>query len=227
MAKTPGTGCFMLMTTGDEAVTSQSVPDHHHRQQARRYASVCPGKQRFIAGAAIQWLRDGLKDHRRCARLGYFAMKVPHTDGVYVVPAFAGLGAPYWDMYARAPSWGITGHHQGASHPGDAGVFGISDPRCAGRDGERFRTGLENPARVDGGASVTSMLMQFQSDILGANVERIRIIETTALGRRLPGRTGGGLLETGRYYEQMAIGCYLCAFYGGRGATACTVAGRR
>jgi glycerol kinase len=183
MAKnTYGTGCFMLINTGAELIHSRSglvstiawgLEDEVH------YAlegSV------FIAGAAIQWLRDALKIIDESPDSEYFAMKVPHPDGVYVVPAFAGLGAPYWDMYARGAIFGLT---RGATkaHLIRATLESLAYQTRDVLDAMKKDAELSlQVLRVDGGASANNLLMQFQSDILGVVVERPRIIETTALG---------------------------------------------
>ncbi len=183
MAKnTYGTGCFMLMTTGDEAVTSRSG-------LVTTIASKLDGTPQyalegsvFIAGAAIQWLRDGLKIIDDAPDSEFYAMKVPHTDGVYVVPAFAGLGAPYWDMYARGAILGLT-RGTTKAHIIRATLESLAYQTRDVLDAMEKDSGLSlQTLRVDGGASANGLLMQFQADILGANVERPRIIETTALG---------------------------------------------
>lgn len=183
MAKnTYGTGCFMLMATGGEAVTSRSG-------LVTTIASKLDGSPQyalegsvFIAGAAVQWLRDGLKIIDEAPDSEYFAMKVPDTGGVYVVPAFAGLGAPYWDMYARGAILGLT---RGATkaHLIRATLESLAYQTRDVLDAMEKDSGLPLKAlRVDGGASANGLLMQFQADILGVKVERPRIIETTALG---------------------------------------------
>ncbi|MCO6492503.1 MAG: glycerol kinase GlpK [Phaeodactylibacter sp.] len=183
MAKnTYGTGCFMLMTTGDEFVASNSG-------LLTTIASKLDGTPQyalegsvFIAGAAIQWLRDGLKIIDDAPDSEFYAMKVPHTDGVYVVPAFAGLGAPYWDMYARGAILGLT-RGTTKAHLIRATLESLAYQTRDVLDAMKKDSGLPlRTLRVDGGASANGLLMQFQADILGADVERPRIIETTALG---------------------------------------------
>ncbi|MEO1434613.1 MAG: glycerol kinase GlpK [Bacteroidota bacterium] len=183
MAKnTYGTGCFMLMQTGDKLV-------HSNAGLLTTIAWGLDGKVEyalegsvFIAGAAVQWLRDGLKIIDESPDSEFFAMKVEDTDGVYVVPAFAGLGAPYWDMYARGAIFGLT-RGTNKSHLIRATLESLAyqtkDVLSAmEKDAGRPLTSL----RVDGGASANNLLMQFQSDILGTPVQRPEIIETTALG---------------------------------------------
>ncbi|MCP4123718.1 MAG: glycerol kinase GlpK [Bacteroidetes bacterium] len=183
MAKnTYGTGCFMLMNTGFEPVESKSG-------LLTTIAWGLDGKVEyalegsvFIAGAAIQWLRDGLKIIDSAPDSEYFSMKVPDTDGVFVVPAFAGLGAPYWDMYARGAILGLTrgttkAHLIRATL--ESLAYQVYDVLQAMEDD----SGLElTTLKVDGGACVNNLLMQFQSDILETRVERPSVIETTALG---------------------------------------------
>jgi glycerol kinase len=183
MAKnTYGTGCFMLMATGDELVVSQAgllTTIACKLDGSPQYAlegSV------FIAGAAIQWLRDGLKIIDESPDSEYFALKVPDTDGVYVVPAFAGLGAPYWDMYARGAMFGLTrgttkAHIIRATL--ESLAYQTKDVLAAMEKDAGFPL---QALRVDGGACANNLLMQFQADILGVQVERPQIIETTALG---------------------------------------------
>jgi len=136
----------------------------------------------FIAGAAIQWLRDGLKLIDQAPDSEYFAMKVSDTDGVYVVPAFAGLGAPYWDMYARGAIFGLTRGTRKA-HLIRATLESLAYQTKDVLEAMEQDSGLEmSNLRVDGGASANNLLMQFQADILGAQVERPKVTETTALG---------------------------------------------
>ncbi len=183
MAKnTYGTGCFMLMNTGEKMVQSKSGLLTTIAWGLNGKVTYALEGSVFIAGAAIQWLRDGLKIIDESPDSEFYAMKVPSTDGVYVVPAFAGLGAPYWDMYARGAIFGLTrgtdkAHLIRATL--ESLAYQTKDVLTAmQRDSNVNLTSL----RVDGGASANNLLMQFQSDILGAKVERPKIIETTALG---------------------------------------------
>ncbi len=179
---TYGTGCFMLMNTGTEFVPSNNG----------LLTTLCWGLDDkvnyalegsiFIAGAAIQWLRDGLKILDEAPDSEYYASKLQDNDGVYVVPAFAGLGAPYWDMYARGAIFGLTrgttkAHIIRATL--ESLAYQTQDVLDAmQRDAHQPIAKL----RVDGGASANDMLMQFQADILGCEVERPAVVETTALG---------------------------------------------
>jgi glycerol kinase len=183
MAKnTYGTGCFMLMNTGTEL----------HHSEAGLLTTVAwqiDGKTEyalegsiFIAGAAIQWLRDGLKLIDKAKDSEYYAGKVEDSGGVYVVPAFAGLGAPYWDMYARGAIFGLT---QGTGKPEiiRATLESLAYQTRDVIDAMRKDSGLEMKClRVDGGATENNLLMQFQADVLNARVDRPAILETTALG---------------------------------------------
>ncbi|MCF6094728.1 glycerol kinase GlpK [Microaerobacter geothermalis] len=183
MAKnTYGTGCFMLMNTGEKAVSSQSG-------LLTTIAWGLDGKVEyalegsiFIAGAAVQWLRDGLKLIDTAPDSEYYASKVQDTDGVYVVPAFAGLGAPYWDMYARGAIFGLT-RGTTKEHIIRATLDSLAYQTKDVLGAMEKDSGIELKAlRVDGGAVANNLLMQFQSDILGVNVERPKVTETTALG---------------------------------------------
>ncbi|MFK7933999.1 MAG: glycerol kinase GlpK [Saprospiraceae bacterium] len=183
MAKnTYGTGCFMLMNTGDTPVTSESGLLTTIAWGLDGKVTYALEGSVFIAGAAIQWLRDGLKIIDSAPDSEFYAMKVPHTDGVYVVPAFAGLGAPYWDMYARGAIFGLT-RGTTKSHLIRATLESLAYQTRDVLDAMEKDSGVPlKSLRVDGGASANNMLMQFQSDILGVEVERPTIIETTALG---------------------------------------------
>ncbi|MGB0929447.1 MAG: glycerol kinase GlpK [Chitinophagales bacterium] len=183
MAKnTYGTGCFMLMNTGIEMIESKSG-------LLTTLAWGLDGKVEyalegsvFIAGAAIQWLRDGLKIIDSAGDSEYFSDKVPHTDGVYVVPAFAGLGAPYWDMYARGAIFGLT-RGTTKAHFIRATLESLAYQTRDVLDAMEKDSGIKLSAlNVDGGASANSLLMQFQADILDVAVKRPKVIETTALG---------------------------------------------
>lgn len=183
MAKnTYGTGCFMLMNTGTEAV-------HSKNGLVTTIAWGLNGKVHyalegsiFIAGAAIQWLRDGLKLIDESPDSEYYAMKAPSTDGVYVVPAFAGLGAPYWDMYARGAIFGLT-RGTNKAHLIRATLESLAYQTKDVLEAMEQDSGVPlKTLRVDGGASANNLLMQFQADILDVEVERPKITETTALG---------------------------------------------
>ncbi|MFW6029741.1 MAG: glycerol kinase GlpK [Halanaerobiales bacterium] len=196
MAKnTYGTGCFMLMNTGKEAVKSENgllTTIAWNVDGEVRYAlegSI------FVAGAAVQWLRDELKIIDSAADSEYFATKVDDSGGVFVVPAFTGLGAPYWDMYARGTIVGLT---RGSSkeHIIRATLESIAYQSRDVLEAMEADSGLElKKMKVDGGAVENDFLMQFQADILGSEVERTKINETTALGAAYLAGLGVGFWE--------------------------------
>jgi len=182
MAKnTYGTGCFLLMNTGERPLASRNrlLSTIAWDADGRRYA--LEGAV-FVGGAVVQWLRDGLGLIARSADVEALAASVPDAGGVYLVPAFTGLGSPHWDAYARGTivglSRGTTRAHL-ARAALEAIAFQSADVLAAmQRDADRSLTEL----RVDGGASVNNLLMQFQADLLGVPVVRPRVTETTALG---------------------------------------------
>lgn len=183
MAKnTYGTGCFMLLNTGTEAVHSKNGLVTTIAWGLDGQVHYALEGSIFIAGAAIQWLRDGLKLIDESPDSEYFAMKAPTTDGVYVVPAFAGLGAPYWDMYARGAIFGLT-RGTSKSHLIRATLESLAYQTKDVLEAMEQDSGVPlKTLRVDGGASANNLLMQFQADILDVEVERPKITETTALG---------------------------------------------
>ena len=179
---TYGTGCFLLMNTGETLVRSRNglittiASGVNGRIQYALEGSV------FVGGAVVQWLRDELHLITEASDTEYFAKKVPDSAGVYLVPAFTGLGAPYWDMYARGALVGLT-RGAGRNHIIQAALESI-----AYQTGDVLRA-MERDAgmplrelRVDGGASANNFLMQFQADIIGRTLRRPMIRETTALG---------------------------------------------
>ncbi len=206
MAKnTYGTGCFMLMNTGETPVKSK-------QGLLTTIAWGLDGKVEyalegsvFIAGAAIQWLRDGLKMIDESPDSEYFAMKVKDTDGVYVVPAFAGLGAPYWDMYARGAMFGLT---RGTTKQHiiratlESLAYQTKDVLDAMQKDSKITL---NALRVDGGACANDLLMQFQSDMLQTDVQRPKVIETTALGAAYLAGIAVGFYEKKQISKNWAI----------------------
>lgn len=183
MAKnTYGTGCFMLMNTGTEAVTSQNGLLTTIAWEVDGVVEYALEGSVFIAGAAIQWLRDGLKIIDESPDSEHYANKVEDSDGVYVVPAFAGLGAPYWDMYARGAIFGLTRGTR-KSHLVRATLESLAFQVRDVLEAMQQDAGIELASlRVDGGASANDLLLQFQSDILDKGVERPMVTETTAFG---------------------------------------------
>ncbi|MFV9568245.1 glycerol kinase GlpK [Thermoanaerobacter mathranii] len=183
MAKnTYGTGCFMLMNTGEKAVPSNTGLLSTIAWGIDGKVEYALEGSIFIAGAAIQWLRDELRIIDNSPQSEEYALKVEDTNGVYVVPAFVGLGAPYWDMYARGTIVGLT---RGAKreHIIRATLESIAYQTRDVLEAMQEDSGIRLQAlKVDGGASANNFLMQFQSDILGVPVDRPQVIETTALG---------------------------------------------
>lgn len=179
---TYGTGCFMLMQTGTQAVRSQNNLLTTPAWKIDGQTAYALEGSVFIGGAVVQWLRDGLGIIKSSAGVEALAASVSDTDGVYLVPAFAGLGAPHWDPYARGTMVGLT---QGttAAHIARAALESIAyqsrDVLVAMEaDAQVSLTEL----RVDGGATANDLLMQFQADVLGVSVVRPQVAETTALG---------------------------------------------
>jgi len=183
MAKnTYGTGCFMLMNTGKKMVTSKSGLLTTIAWGVDGKVSYALEGSIFIAGAAVQWLRDSVKLIDESPDSEYFAAKIESSEGVVVVPAFAGLGAPYWDMYARGAIFGLT-RGSTNNHIIRATLESMAYQTRDVLDAMKKDSNIDLATlKVDGGACANDLLMQFQSDILGTNVERPKIIETTALG---------------------------------------------
>jgi glycerol kinase len=183
MAKnTYGTGCFMLMNTGTKRIASKNnllttvawrVGD---RTEYALEGSI------FIAGAVVQWLRDGLEFFRSAAEIEALAAGVSDTGGVYLVPAFAGLGAPHWDQYARGTIVGLT-RGSTKAHIARAALEGIVLQVMDVLKAMEADAGIKlKELRVDGGASANDLLMQLQADLLNVPVVRPKVAETTALG---------------------------------------------
>ncbi len=179
---TYGTGCFMLMNTGQEPMASENNLLTTIGWGIDGGVTYCLEGSVFIAGAVVQWLRDGLGLIENSSDIEPLAASVPDSDGVVIVPAFTGLGAPYWDAYARGAILGIT-RGTTAAHLARAAVESMAFQtrdllEAMGRDaGLRLES-----LKVDGGASVNDDLMQFQADILDVTVRRPVVAETTALG---------------------------------------------
>ena len=179
---TYGTGCFMLMLTGEKMVHSGNGLLTTIAWGINNKVEYALEGSIFIGGAAIQWLRDSLKIIYDAKDSEYFATKVEDSLGVYVVPAFVGLGAPYWDMYARGAILGLT-RGTTRNHIIRATLESIAYQTRDVLELMRNECGIDLcDLRVDGGACANNFLMQFQADILGVPVERPEIIETTALG---------------------------------------------
>jgi len=179
---TYGTGCFMLLNTGSEPVYSEKGLLTTVAWGLPEGTSYALEGSVFVAGAAIQWLRDGLGIIERAAESEELAASVHDTGGVYLVPAFVGLGAPYWDAYARGLIVGVTRGTERA-HVVRATLESIAYQTRDVLEAMAEESGLDlKTLRVDGGAVVNDFLMQFQADILGVPVERPVVSETTALG---------------------------------------------
>jgi len=179
---TYGTGCFMLMNTGQTIHQSRNGLITTIAWGLNGTVEYALEGSVFIAGAAIQWLRDSLHIIDQSKDSEYFAEKALGSNEVYVVPAFAGLGAPYWDMYARGAIFGLT-RDTGKDHLIKATLESLAYQTKDILNAMQEDAGLElSSLKVDGGASSNNILMQFQADILGVEVERPEIIESTALG---------------------------------------------
>ncbi len=183
MAKnTYGTGCFMLMNTGPQKIKSKSGLLTTIAWGLNGQVEYALEGSVFIAGAAVQWLRDGIRLIDTAPDSEYFASQVEDTDGVYVVPAFAGLGAPYWDMYARGAIFGLT-RGTSKAHLVRATLESLAyQTRDVLNAMEKDAAIQLQSLRVDGGAAANNLLMQFQSDILSVPVDRPKVLETTAMG---------------------------------------------
>lgn len=183
MAKiTYGTGCFMLMNTGDKPVVSKNGLLTTIAWGINNHISYALEGSIFVAGAAIQWLRDEMRIIRTAGESETMAMSVTDTKGVYFVPAFVGIGAPYWDMYARGTITGLTRGAR-AEHIVRAALEAIAYQTKDILDSMEMDSGISlEKLQVDGGASENNFLMQFQSDILNVNIERPENRETTAVG---------------------------------------------
>ena len=179
---TYGTGCFMLMNTGTTAVSSKNNLLTTVAWKVGGVTSYALEGSVFIAGAAVQWLRDGLKIIKTSSDVQALAASVVDSDGVVVVPAFAGLGAPHWNPYARGTIFGLSRGTTDA-HIARATLESIAFQTYDVLKAMESDAGLPiAELRVDGGATVNDLLMQFQSDVLGVKVIRPEVIETTASG---------------------------------------------
>lgn len=179
---TYGTGCFLLMNTGDKPVFSKKKLLTTVAWQIKDKVTYALEGSIFVGGSVVQWLRDNLRVIYSSAEVESLARSVPDNGGVYFVPAFTGLGAPYWDQYARGALFGLT-RGSNVAHIARAALEGIAYQVYDIVKAMESDTNLElKNLKVDGGASRNDLLMQFQSDILVTEVLRPRITETTALG---------------------------------------------
>lgn len=179
---TYGTGCFLLLNTGTTAVASHNnLVTTVAWKRGERMDYALEGSV-FVGGAVVQWLRDGLQIVRSAGEIEALAATVPDNGGVYLVPAFTGLGAPHWDAYARGAMFGLT---RGAtrSHIARAALEAIAFQSADVLTAMQKDAGIAlTELRVDGGATANNLLMQFQADLLGVPVVRPQVLETTALG---------------------------------------------
>lgn len=179
---TYGTGCFLLMNSGDKPVHSQNNLLATIAWKIGNEVTYALEGSIFVGGAIVQWLRDGLGIVRSSSEIEALAGQVPDAGGVYFVPALTGLGAPYWDQYARGVISGIS-RGTTAAHIARAALEGIAFQIMDVLGAMQKDAGIElKELRVDGGAAANNLLMQFQADVLGTSVVRPRVIETTALG---------------------------------------------
>jgi glycerol kinase len=207
MAKnTYGTGCFMLMHTGGKAVPSHSGLLTTAAAQSGKSLQYALEGSVFIGGAVVQWLRDGLGVIKSSVDVETLAASVPDAGGVYLVPAFAGLGAPHWDPYARGSLFGLT-RGSTAAHIARAALEAIAFQSADLIGAMQQDSGIAlSELRVDGGASANNLLMQFQADLLGVPVVRPKILETTALGAAyLAGLATGFWKSTEEIARQWAV----------------------
>jgi glycerol kinase len=193
---TYGTGCFMLLNTGSSPVASQNGLLTTVGWRIGRETTYCLEGAVFVAGAAVQWLRDGLRAIRTSGEVEALAASVPDAGGVYLVPAFVGLGAPHWDPYARGAIVGLV-RDTGVAHIARAAVESMAYQTRDVLDAMQKDAGLRlGHLKVDGGAAVNDALLQFQADILGVPVRRPVVAETTALGAAYLAGLAVGLFES-------------------------------
>lgn len=179
---TYGTGCFLLMNTGDKPVWSDNQLLTTVAWKIGDTVNYALEGSVFVAGSVVQWLRDGLGIIRSSSEIEALAASVPDNGGVYFVPALTGLGAPYWDQYAKGSVTGIT-RGTTAAHIARAALEGIAFQTMDIVDAMQKDAGVRlSGLKVDGGASRNNLMMQFQADILGTDVIRPKMTETTALG---------------------------------------------
>jgi glycerol kinase len=202
---TYGTGCFLLLCTGEAPVASRRGLVTTIAWRIGQRTTYALEGSIFIAGALVQWLRDGLGLIRTAAESEALAASVPDAGGVYLVPAFVGLGAPHWDAYARGTIVGIT-RGTTAGHLARAALEAIAYQTLDVLEVMTAEASVAVPAlRVDGGAVANDLLCQIQADVLGVPVLRPALIETTGLGAAYLAGVGAGLWSTGAVAERAAI----------------------
>ena len=204
---TYGTGCFLLMNTGEKAIQSKSGLLTTIAASTGEQVEYALEGSVFVAGAAIQWLRDGMRMIKSAPQSEEYAAAVEETGGVYVVPAFAGLGAPYWNPYARGTIVGLT---RGCTkeHFIRATLESIAYQTVDVLEAMEKDSGIDlRSLKVDGGASANNFLMQFEADILDTEVRRPECIETTALGAAyLAGLATGYFKDRAEIRENWQLG---------------------
>jgi glycerol kinase len=179
---TYGTGCFMMMNTGNKPIVSNNNLLTTIAWKVDNDVQYALEGSIFIAGAVVQWLRDGLGIIRKSSEVEKLAAQVKDSEGVYFVPAFSGLGAPHWNQHARGTLVGLTGGST-AAHIARAALDSIAFQTLEVLEAMQADSGIRiKELRVDGGASINNLLMQFQSDLLRVSVMRPKITETTSLG---------------------------------------------
>ena len=203
---TYGTGCFMLLNTGDQPRQSANNLVTTIGWGLGGKVTYCLEGSVFVAGAVVQWLRDGLGIIKSSAEVEALASSVPDSGGVYFVPALVGLGAPHWDSFARGTILGIT-RGTTAAHIARAAVEAIAYQTRDLAEAMQKDAGVPvADLKVDGGASVNNRLMQFQADVLGVSVRRPVVAETTALGAAyLAGLAGGYWADTADVARKRAL----------------------
>jgi len=206
MAKvTFGTGAFVVMNSGDRSEPGEGVLTTVAWQLPGERVRYALEGSIFIAGAAVQWLADGLGLLPSASRVEELARSVPDSGGVYFVPALSGLGTPYWDPHARGVIAGLTGGSTGA-HLARATLEAIAFQTVDAIRAMERSSGLAlRELRVDGGAAANDLLLEFQADLLGVPVQRPRCTETTSLGAAYLAGIGAGLIDTGAIREQWEL----------------------
>jgi glycerol kinase len=204
---TYGTGCFLLMHTADQVQTSVNGLITTRAAQRGAEPQYALEGSVFIGGAVVQWLRDGLRAIDSSTAVQALAQSVPDSGGVVFVPAFTGLGAPYWQPNARGAIVGLS-HGTGLGHIARAALESIAFQsaaliRAMGRDAAAGQNAPLTELRVDGGACVNDLLMQFQADLLGVPVVRPKVVETTALGAAYLAGLGTGFYQTQEELEAL------------------------
>jgi glycerol kinase len=192
---TYGTGCFMLMNTGAKAVPSANQMLTTTAWRIGEATTYALEGSVFVGGAAVQWLRDGLQIIQSASEVEALAASVPDTDGVMIVPAFVGLGAPHWDAHARGTMHGLT-RGTTRAHIARAALESIAYQSAEVLTAMQRDAGITlAELRVDGGATANNLLMQFQADILGVPVVRPKVTETTAIGAAYLAGLGVGIFN--------------------------------